>query len=101
MSSNSTISTGCYGCYSGFSEQHHWTLKTAKTLMYQEIEVIDCPFTEPDTDRTPFTIDHSPLTAKKLAELLGTTERTVFKYANRILDAWHWLPESEFRADGK
>lgn len=68
--------------------------------MYHEIEVIDCPFTEPDTDRTPFTTDHSPLTAKKLAELLGTTERTIFKYANRILDAWHWLPESEFRADG-
>lgn len=60
--------------------------------MYQEIEVIDCLTTEPDTDRT--------LTAKALAEILGTTERTVFKYANRILEAWHWLPESEFRANG-
>ncbi|MBD2208084.1 hypothetical protein H6G33_37485 [Calothrix sp. FACHB-1219] len=64
--------------------------------MYQEIEMIDCPTTEPDTepdtDRT--------LTAKALAEILGITERTVFKYANRILEAWHWLPESEFRANG-
>lgn len=60
--------------------------------MYQEIEVINCPATEPDSDRT--------LTAKALAEILGTTERTVFKYANRILEAWHWLPESEFRANG-
>jgi hypothetical protein len=31
---------------------------------------------------------------------LGITERTVFKYANRILEAWHWLPESEFRSNG-
>lgn len=61
--------------------------------MYQDIEVIDCPTSETDTDRTP-------LTAKKLAQLLGTTERTVFKYANRILEAWHWLPECEFRANG-
>jgi hypothetical protein len=67
--------------------------------MYQEIEVIDYPTTEPDTDRT-LTGHHSPLTAKALAEILGITERTVFKYANRILEAWHWLPESEFRANG-
>ncbi|MBD2341977.1 hypothetical protein H6G64_34160 [Calothrix sp. FACHB-156] len=67
--------------------------------MYQDIDVIDCPTIEPDTDRT-LTGHHSPLTAKALAEVLGITERTVFKYANRILEAWHWLPESEFRANG-
>ncbi|MBD2731818.1 hypothetical protein H6G96_37485 [Nostoc sp. FACHB-892] len=68
--------------------------------MYQGIEVIECPVSEPNTDQTVNVIDRTPLTTKKLAELLGTTERTVFKYANRLLEAWHWLPESEFRADG-
>lgn len=68
--------------------------------MYQDIEVIDCLDSEPNTDHTVNTTDRTPLTAKKLAELLGTTERTVFKYANRLLEAWHWLPESEFRSEG-
>lgn len=68
--------------------------------MYQDIEIIGCPLSEPHTDRTVLNADRTPLTAKKLAELLGTTERTVFKYANRLLEAWHWLPESEFRTDG-
>lgn len=68
--------------------------------MYQDLEVIDCLASEPNTDQTANTTDRTPLTAKKLAELLGTTERTVFKYANRLLEAWHWLPESEFRTDG-
>lgn len=91
---------GNYQCYYGFSEGNHQTLKTAKTLMYQDIEIIDCPLSEPHTDRTVLNADRTPLTAKKIAELLGTTERTVFKYANRILEAWHWLPESEFRSNG-
>jgi predicted transcriptional regulator len=68
--------------------------------MYQDIEVIECLASESDSDQAVNSIDRTPLTAKKLAELLGTTERTIFKYANRLLEAWHWLPESEFRTDG-
>jgi hypothetical protein len=37
---------------------------------------------------------------KDLANLLETSDRNIYKYANTLLEAWHWLPESEFRANG-
>lgn len=39
-------------------------------------------------------------TVKELAEKLSVSIRSVYGYANKILEAWHWLPEAEFRANG-
>ncbi|MDZ8186569.1 MAG: HTH domain-containing protein [Nostoc sp. ChiSLP02] len=39
-------------------------------------------------------------TANELAERLSVSVRSIYGYANRILEAWHWLPESEFRTNG-
>lgn len=76
--------------------------------MNQDIIDIDCLATEPDTERTVNSslktterpTDRAVFTAKDLAAILETTERTVYKYATKIIEAWHWLPESDFRADG-
>jgi len=70
--------------------------------MLQELEVIDCNVTEQQSE--PFTENITAITetytAKQLASILSVSERSVYGYANRILEAWHWLPESEFRANG-
>lgn len=76
--------------------------------MNQDIIDVDCLATEPDTDRTvnssltttEHPTDRSVFTAKDLAAILNSTERTIYKYAAKIIDAWHWLPESDFRSDG-
>ncbi|AFZ28615.1 hypothetical protein Cylst_6397 (plasmid) [Cylindrospermum stagnale PCC 7417] len=76
--------------------------------MNQDIIDVDCLATEPDTDQTvnsslnttEHPTDRSVFTAKDLAAILESTERTVYKYAAKIIEAWHWLPESDFRVDG-
>lgn len=70
--------------------------------MTQEIEIIDCNVTElqsePFTENTEGSTE--TYTAKQLSLILSVSERSVYGYANRILEAWRWLPESEFRSNG-
>jgi hypothetical protein len=70
--------------------------------MNQDIIDIDCNASEASLQ--PFTEESlQPLqsfTAKQLADQLAVSERSVYGYATKIIDAWHWLPESDFRADG-
>lgn len=77
--------------------------------MYQDNPTLDCnttePFTEPCTAfTTEFTTEATattePFSAKQLSSVLSVSERTVFNYANKLIDLWAWLPESDFRTDG-
>ena len=66
-------------------------LSVTKKLMYQDFQEIDCNFSEASVQT---------FTATKLAEQLSVSVRSIYGYANRLLEAWHWLPESEFRNNG-
>lgn len=63
--------------------------------MSQDFIDIECNVAESFTEASPQTF-----TANELAERLSVSVRSVYGYANRILEAWHWLPESEFRSNG-
>ncbi|WP_298913522.1 hypothetical protein [uncultured Nostoc sp.] len=63
--------------------------------MSQEFIDIECNVAESSTEASPQTF-----TANELAERLSVSVRSVYGYANRIFEAWHWLPESEFRSNG-
>lgn len=63
--------------------------------MSQDFINIECSVAESFTEASPQTF-----TANELAERLSVSVRSVYGYANRILEAWHWLPESEFRSNG-
>ncbi|BAY80512.1 hypothetical protein NIES25_70000 (plasmid) [Nostoc linckia NIES-25] len=63
--------------------------------MSQDFIDIECNVAESFTEASAQTF-----TAKQLASILSVSERSVYGYANRILEAWHWLPESEFRSNG-
>ncbi|NQZ65210.1 hypothetical protein [Crocosphaera sp.] len=66
--------------------------------MYQDLQVMELKPTQLNTD--PVVPDSEQFTAKELARLLDTTERTIYKYANKLIQIWSWLPESTWRTDG-
>jgi|GEM_PF-4673393 len=39
-------------------------------------------------------------TIKQIAQELGLSKRSAYKYAKDVIDVWYWLPESDFRNEG-
>ncbi|NET58984.1 MAG: hypothetical protein F6K47_23425 [Symploca sp. SIO2E6] len=39
-------------------------------------------------------------TIKQIAQELGLSKRSAYKYAKDVVEVWYWLDESEFRSDG-
>lgn len=74
---------------------HQLTAQSARTPMNQELETIDCTLTEDSVK-----VCSESYTANQLAELLSVSVRSIYGYANKLIEAWYWLPESEFRNDG-
>lgn len=81
------INATCKSSYKAF--------QTTKTPMNQGFIDIECNADEVFSDDSLQTF-----TANELADLLSVSLRSVYGYANKLLEAWHWLPESEFRANG-
>jgi hypothetical protein len=74
---------------------HQTTMQSIETPMNQETLPIDCTLTEDSVKTCSETY-----TASELAGILAVFIRSVYGYANKLIEAWYWLPESEFRSEG-
>ncbi|NET58822.1 MAG: hypothetical protein F6K47_22535 [Symploca sp. SIO2E6] len=88
--------------------------KTIDTVDFQQIEAttnepalqaaLQCTVQPECNALTPSaeekTSECNGYTIKQIAQELGLSKRSAYKYAKDVVEVWYWLDESEFRSDG-
>ncbi|NER47582.1 MAG: hypothetical protein F6J92_12930 [Symploca sp. SIO1A3] len=89
----------------------------AKTIDVTELETIEATTNEPalqaalqctvqpecnalDVSAEEKTSECNEYTIKQIAQELGLSKRSAYKYVKDVIEVWYWLSESEFRSEG-